>query len=136
MVAKNLLIATALVETATGLILLVSPTLVVAFLLGASLDAPAAVIVARIAGAALLSLGSACWLARNDVQTGAARALVAAILLYNVGAVVILGNAGIRSLSVGVALWPTVVVHLAMAVWSVADLLRKPALSTDPGGRG
>ena len=42
MVAKKLLIVTALVETATGLMLLVSPTLVVAFLLGASLDAPAA----------------------------------------------------------------------------------------------
>lgn len=50
MVARKLLIVTALVETATGLILLVSPTLVVAFLLGASLDAPAALVVARMAG--------------------------------------------------------------------------------------
>jgi len=130
MAARKLLIVTALVETATGLILLVSPTLVVALLLGASLDAPAAVIVARISGAALLSLGSACWLARNDVQTGAARALVAAILLYNVGAVVILGNAGIRSLSVGVALWPTVVLHAAMTGWCALNLFRTPKSPT------
>ena len=122
MVARKLLIVTALVETATGLILLVSPTLVVAFLLGASLDAPAALVVARMAGAAVLSLGCACWLARNDPQRGAARALVAAMLLYNLGAVFILGGAGIRSHPVGVALWPTVVLHAAMIGWCVLSL--------------
>ena len=126
--ARELLIVTALVETATGLTLVVSPTLVVAFLLGASLDAPAALVVARMAGAALLSLGCACWLARNDPQSGAARALVAAMLLYNVGAVVILGDAGIRSLRVGVALWPTVVLHAAMTGWCALNLFRTPAL--------
>src|SRR6188472_391470 len=106
--------------------LLLSPALVVAFLLGASLDAPAALVVARIAGAALLSLGCACWLARNDPQRGAARALVAAMLLYNVGAVVILGDAGIRSLPVGVALWPTVVLHAAMTGWCALNLFSTP----------
>src|SRR4051794_20734930 len=44
--ARQLLIVTALVETATGVMLLVAPTLVVALLLGASLDAPAALVVA------------------------------------------------------------------------------------------
>ena len=126
MVARKLLIVTALVETATGLILLVSPALVVAILLGASLDAPAALVVARMAGAALLSLGGACWLVRSDPQRGAARALVAAMLLYNVGAVVILGDAGIRSLPVGVALWPTVVLHAAMTGWCALNLFRTP----------
>ena len=126
MVARKLLIVTALVETATGVILLVSPTLVVAFLLGASLDAPAALVVARMAGAAVLSLGCACWLARNDPQRGAARALVTAMLLYNVGAVVILGDAGIRSLPVGVGLWPTVVLHAAMTGWCALNLFRTP----------
>ena len=126
MVARNLLIVTALVETTTGLILLVSPTLVVTFLLGASLDAPAALVVARMGGAAVLSLGCACWLARNDPQRGTARALVAAMLLYNLGAVVILGGAGIRSLPVGVALWPTVVLHAAMTGWCALNLSRTP----------
>jgi len=126
MVARKLLIVTALVETATGLILLVSPTLVVAFLLGVSLDAPAALVVARMAGAAVLSLGCACWLARNDPPRGAARALVAAMLLYNVGAVVVLRDAGIRSRPVGVALWPTVVLHAAMTGWCALSLFRTP----------
>src|SRR6185295_7234611 len=94
MVAKKLLIVTASIETATGLMLLVSPPLVVAFLLGASLDAPAAFVVARITGAALLSLGCACWLARNDGPNRAVPGLVAAMLLYNSVAVAVLANAG------------------------------------------
>jgi hypothetical protein len=72
--------------------LLVSPTLVVAFLLGASLEAPAALVVARMAGAALLSLGCACWLARNDGPNRAVRGMVAAMLLYNSVAVAVLAN--------------------------------------------
>jgi len=83
MVARELLIVTALVEMPIGLMLLLSPGLVVPFLLGTSLGAPAALVVARIAGAALLSLGGACWLARDDGPSRAGRGLVAAMLLYN-----------------------------------------------------
>ena len=118
--------ATALIETPIGVMLLVSPALVVSLLLGASLDAPAALVVARMAGAAVLSLGCACWMARNDPQIGAARGLVAAMLLYNLGAVVILWDAGIRSLAVGAALWPTVVLHAAMTGWCALNLVRTP----------
>jgi len=70
--AGNLLIVTALVEAPAGLMLLLSPALVVEFLLGASLDEPVALVVARMAGAALLSLSGACWLARNHRPNAAA----------------------------------------------------------------
>ena len=126
MVAKQLLIVTALVETATGLTLLVSPTLVISLLLGASLDAPAAFIVARIAGAALLSLGCACWLARNDGPNRAVRGLVAAMLLYNSVAVAVLAIAGAGARLVGVLTWPTVALHAALAVWCIACLRSGP----------
>ena len=46
-------------------------------------SAPSAEFVARIAGAALLSLGVACWLARKDDRSPAATAIIAATLLYN-----------------------------------------------------
>jgi hypothetical protein len=120
--AQQLLIVTALVETATGLMLLVSPPLVAAFLLGASLDAPAALVVARIAGAGLLSLGCACWLARNDGPNGAVPGLVAAMLLYNSVAVAVLANAGAGARLVGVLTWPAVALHAALAVWCIACL--------------
>ena len=122
MVAKKLLIVTASIETATGLMLLVSPPLVVALLLGASIDAPAALVVARIAGAALLSLGCACWLARNDGPNRAVPGLVAAMLLYNSVAVAVLANAGAGARLVGVLTWPAVAVHAALAVWCIACL--------------
>lgn len=122
MVAKKLLIVTALVETSTGLLLLVSPTPVVAFLLGVSLDAPAALVVARMAAAALLSLGCACWLARNDGPNRAARGLVVAMLLYNGVAVAVLANAGAGAKLVGVLTWPAVALHAALAVWCILCL--------------
>jgi hypothetical protein len=126
MVAKKLLIVTALAETATGVMLLVSPTLVVGFLLGATLDAPAALVVARMAGAALLSLGCACWLVSNDGPNGAVRGLVAAMLLYNGVAVAVLANAGAGATLVGVLTWPAVALHAALAVWCIACLRSEP----------
>ena len=120
--ARKLLIVTAFVETATGLMLVVSPTLVVAFLLGASLDAPAALVVARMAGAALLSLGCACWLARNDGPNRAVPGLVAAMLLYNSVAVAVLAHAGAVARLVGVLTWPVMALHAALAIWCIACL--------------
>ena len=119
----SLLIVTAFIEAATGLMLLVSPPLVVAFLLGASLDGPAALVLARIAGAALLSLGCACWLARNDGPNRAVPGLVA-MLLYNSVAVAVLANAGAGARLVGVLTWPAVALHAALAVWCIACLRR------------
>ena len=119
---EKLLIVTALAETGVGLTLLLSPSLVAGLLLGVSLDAPAALIVGRIAGAALLSLGVACWLAREDEPGRARRGLVAAMLLYNLAAVAVLANAGAGVRPVGVMMWPAVALHAVLAVWCAACL--------------
>jgi hypothetical protein len=42
------------------------------------------------------------------------------MVLYNLGAVVILIVAGIRLRPVGIALWPAVTLHVAMTVWCVS----------------
>jgi len=122
---KALLIVTAGIEAATGLALLGSPLLVVSLLLGGSLDTPAALVVARVGGAALLSIGVACWLARNDPQSRAATGLIAALLLYNIAAVAVLVYAGIGLGLSGIGLWPAVVLHVALAVWCIACLWTK-----------
>jgi hypothetical protein len=119
---KSLLIVTAAVETATGLVLLGLPLLVVSLLLGGSLDTPAALVVARVTGAALLALGVACWLARNDGKSRGAVALVTAMSLYNVTTVSILAYAGISAGLSGIGLWPAVLLHMALAVWCIACL--------------
>jgi hypothetical protein len=124
---KSLHFVTAGFEVGIGLGLLAAPSVVAQLLLGATLDAPAALTVARVAGAALFALGVACWLAAFDLQSCAARGVVSAMVLYNVGAVVVLGASGIQSQQVGIGLWPAVILHTAMTIWCVTTLLRKPA---------
>ena len=124
MKTKPLFIATAVFEVGTGLALLVSPALPVSILIGA-LDTPAALTVGRVAGAALLALGVACWLARGDGQTRAGRGVVAAMLLYNAAVVAVLAYAGIGLRLFGVGLWPAVLLHAVMAVWCLSCLLIK-----------
>jgi len=124
---SRLLTLTAFLEVGTGLALLVVPSVVVQLLLSSPLETSVAVTLGRVAGAALLALGVACWLARDDTQSSAARGLVAAMTLYNVGAVVILGAVGIGSQPLGIALWPAVILHSVMALWCIARLVRKGA---------
>jgi hypothetical protein len=93
-------------------------------LVGAPLEAPAALAVARIGGAGLLALAIACWLARSNTESQAARGLVAAMLLYDVAAAAILAYAGISYGLRGAALWPAVILHSAMSVWCGAWLRR------------
>ena len=114
---KLLLAITAVLEAATGLGLLVTPAVVARLLLGTTLDAPAAVTVARVAGAALLALGAACWLSRDH-----GRALVVAMLFYNVAAVAILAHAAVGLALSGLGVWPAIGLHTALAGWCAAAL--------------
>jgi len=82
-------------------------------------------VIGRVAGAALLSLGVACWLARNDETRRAAIGMVTAMLLYNVAAVAVLAYAGIGAGLSGIGLWPAVLLHAALAVWCLACLRTK-----------
>ena len=122
MVARTLLMVTALAEAGVGLTLLLSPPLVARLLLGVPLDTPAALIVGRIAGAALLSLAIACWLARDDGSSRGARGVVLAMLLYNSAAGAVLANAAAAIRLVGVLMWPAVALHAVFALWCIACL--------------
>ncbi len=114
-----LLSVTSLIEAIAGFALLVSPSSVVMILLGAQPQSPSELVVARIAGAALLALAVACWRARRDASSRSASGLIAAMLVYNSATVLILTVAGLSSGPLGIALWPAVVLHAAMAVWCI-----------------
>jgi len=119
---KNLLIVTAVIEAGYGFVFVALPSTAAKLLFGSSLDAPAALMVGRLTGAALITLGVACWIARLDVESRTAAGLVAAMFLYNLAALVILASAGAGLGLVGVFLWLGVVFHSMMAVWCLGWL--------------
>jgi hypothetical protein len=114
---KTLLTISALVEGVTGLALLAAPTMVAQLLLGATPETPAALTVARVAGAALVAIGVACWLSREN-----GRALIVAMLLYNVASAGVLVHAALALALRGFGLWPAVALHLGFAFWCMACL--------------
>jgi len=116
---------TAIIEAGAGLALLCWPSAVVGLLLGSRLEAPAAAAVGRVAGAALLTLGIACWLVRPEARSRAAIGLITAMVLYNFATAALLtfddAELGLR----GAALWPAVVLHAAMAIWCITSLRKE-----------
>ena len=85
-----------------------------------ALDTPAALTVGSVGGTALLAISVACWLSRGN-----GRALVAAMLLYNVLVVGVLVYAALALALSGLGLWPAIALHLAFAFWCMACLRRK-----------
>jgi hypothetical protein len=114
-----LFIATAILEAVAGLGALVVPAAAAPMLLGETVDGPAALVLVRVAGVALLALAMACWAARHDQGTPAARGVVRAMTVYNVGVIGILASAALGTGLAGRGLWPTVAVHAVMAIWCV-----------------
>ena len=100
---KRVLVFAAVGEAATGLALLIVPSLVGQLLLGAELTG-IAVTVARVAGIALIGLGVACWPGPPRVGMLTYGAAVALLLAY-------LGLAGGLT---GILLWPAVILHLVL----------------------
>ena len=117
-----ILSVTALVEGPTGLLLLVWPALVFTLLFGWRVPAQETLVMGRIAGAGVLSIGIASWVARGDARTPAQLGLLAGVLAYNALGAVVLVFAGAVLGMAGLVLWPAVVYHAALAAWCVACL--------------
>jgi len=119
---KKLLAVTALVEASVGIPLLFAPAMLASILLGSPLDTVPGLFVARLAGAALLSLGGACWAVRRDAQSRAAAGMVIVMLIYNVATAVLLVSARFFLGMTGIGLLPASAVHVVLAGWCIACL--------------
>jgi len=97
---KRVLIFTAIGEAATGLALLIVPSLVGLLLLGEELTG-IAIPVARVAGIALIALGVACW--PGPPRVG--------MLIYSAAVTLYLAYVGFAGNVTGILLWPAVVLH-------------------------
>jgi hypothetical protein len=114
---KLFLVVIAAVEAATGLGLLLLPSVPFALLLGLESAAVEAIFVGRIAGAALVAIGVVSWMARRDKVSHSLFGLLIGILIYNTAVSILLIYSAAVLKMTGVMLWPTVVFHALLAVW-------------------
>lgn len=98
-------------EVATGLALLLAPSLVVRLLLGA-VPSGEALVIARVAGIAIIGLGIACWPGPPT----------AGMVVYSVSVALGLAYLGLTGMAAGFLLWPAVLVHsglTAAMLWPI-----------------
>jgi hypothetical protein len=107
------LIFAAVAEAATGLALLIVPSLVGKWLLGAEF-AGVAIPVARVTGIALIGLSIACWPGPPLVG----------MLIYSAAVALYLSYVGFADGLTGVFLWPAVVLHVILAALLTHDVTR------------
>jgi hypothetical protein len=122
---KSLLTITALVEGVTGLALAIVPSLIVSILLGTSLTDPSAILIGRLAGAALITIAIACWLSRSDTRSSV---MVKVMLAYNIFSTTLLVYAALVERISGPGLWPAVLLHVGLLVWCVSSLRNRVAI--------
>ena len=113
---KGLIWAMTVVEFLAGLALLLMPAMALAILLGTPQPAAEAVGVSRLAGVALLAIAVMCGWRAGD---GPSRGLLAGLLTYNAGACVVLAYIGAGLGLSGPLLWPAVLLHAALTVWTL-----------------
>ena len=107
----RLLLAAAIIEVATGLTLIVAPSLFVQLLFGEAI-AGVGLAVSRVAGFALLALGASCWPGRSiSYERIRPSQPLLGMLLYNLLIMVYLLGVGATSQAVGWFLWPGVALH-------------------------
>ncbi len=102
---KRVLILAAVAEAATGLALLVVPSLVGRLLFGDELTG-VAIPVARVTGIALIALGLACW--PGPPLSG--------MLTYSFLVTLYLAYLGVVGEWVGSLLWPAAAIHAALTI--------------------
>ena len=114
---RKVLATTAVAEIATGLALLIVPSPVGELLIGTALVGPS-VVVARVAGIALVSLGLACWPLTP----------LLGMLTYGVLATLYLGCKGLDGEATGPLIWPAVGLHVVFTALLIRAVVRRTKL--------
>lgn len=110
---KILLIVCAALEAVVGLLMVAVPGRILARMLPGMVPGLDAIVVARLAGSALLSLGALAWFARNMTDPAALKPVLAALLVYNVLAAVNLFYQGAK---IDSGAYAPGVIHLILSV--------------------
>jgi hypothetical protein len=110
---KNVLTFAAIGEAATGLALLIVPSLVGQLLLGEPFTG-VAIPVARVAGIAVIALAIACWPGTPLVG----------MLIYSASITLYFAYLGFAGGLTGILLWPAVVLHVILTALLTRDVMR------------
>src|SRR5512134_2194733 len=110
---KGVLVLAAVGEAATGVALLLLPSLVGKLLLGTELTGTS-VTVGRVAGIALIGLAIACW--PGPPRMG--------MLIYSAAVTLYLAYVGVSGGSIGLLLWPAVVLHVILTLFLALSFTR------------
>jgi hypothetical protein len=124
----RLFMVAAVAECLAGLALIVVPGAAAAVLLGAEPDS-VGLMIGRVGGFALLSLGIACWGARSDAGGSARTGTLTAITFYNFGAGLLLAAFAATGNARGMPVWVAAVLHLSLALGFVASLRNRSSKS-------
>jgi hypothetical protein len=117
-----ILVVAATIEAATGLVLIVNPTLLATLVLGNDLSG-AGQALGHLAGLVFLSLAIACWPTARNLTPSALHAL----LFYNLVATLYLVHLGRAGKLLGELLWPAAGLHAVLTI-----LLAYVSLSRTP----
>lgn len=113
------LVVTGVFEVFVGIGLAATPDAGAELLAGATaFDDPAAILLARVGGFALIAIGIAALLARRDAGGIALRGLLAGLLFYNVTAALLLAYGAVTLATPGPMLWPAAIAHAILTVWN------------------
>jgi hypothetical protein len=113
MAMSTLLGLAAILEAATGLALMIHPTLAAQLLFGDGVSG-VGMTLSRVAGIALLALGVACWPGR-EAGSGSAPAF-RAMLTYSLLVTIYLVYLGVVEHLMGMLLWPAVAAHVVFTL--------------------
>ena len=111
---KGGLVPAAVLEVATGVALLIAPSLLGQLLFGAELTGIAATL-AGVTGIALFALGVACWPGTPLIG----------MVIYGTAVTLYLAYVGLAGRSTGPLLWPAVILHAlltAFLIWNSSSI--------------
>ena len=130
---NRLLIGSALVELGGGLLIILFPSFMLQLLFGVPSNSLADM-VGQVAGIALVALGIACWIARDDAGGPARLGTVRAITVYNGSVGLLLIVFGLTGRAFGIVLWLFAILHVVEAVLFAFTLARPERKSQDGSG--
>jgi hypothetical protein len=121
MLQKYIVVGAAWVAIVVGVTFIVAPNFLCILLFATRLDG-AGLPIALLAGIALLALGISCL---PSVRTAPRRNSVLGLLIYDVGAAILLAWVGVATALHGFLLWPGAILHAALAAALLPQLLTR-----------